>query len=111
MHKLAKRLTAEEIRALQEVYREGTSLAELQRTYSLGRGSVQKLLRNAGVRRRRESLTHERVADLVAQYAAGMTIREIATEQGLPKTTVQDALAKGGVKMRPAARRITRRKK
>jgi DNA-directed RNA polymerase specialized sigma24 family protein len=83
----------------------GASLADLQQAYSLSRGSVQRLLRDAGVRRRRKSLTDVEVAVLVNRYGAGLTLREIASEQGLPKTTVQDALARAGMAMRPSGRR------
>ena len=94
VHKLAQRLTAEEVSALQEAYRAGASLAELQQRFYLSRGSVQRLLREAGIRRRRKSLTDTEVSRLVKRYEAGLTIREIAAEQGLAKTTVQDALAR-----------------
>jgi uncharacterized protein (DUF433 family) len=94
---------------LQEAYRAGASLAELQQQFGLSRGSVQRILREASVRRRRTSLADAEVAALVERYEGGLTIREIATEQGLPKTTVQDALATAGVAMRAAARRVPRR--
>jgi DNA-directed RNA polymerase specialized sigma24 family protein len=66
---------------------------------------VQRVLREAGVRRRRKSLSDTEVAGLVKQYEAGLTIREIAAELGLAKTTVQDALARAEVTMRSAVRR------
>jgi DNA-directed RNA polymerase specialized sigma24 family protein len=72
----------------------------------LSRGSVQRVLREAGVRRRRKSLTEHDLAVLVKRYEAGLTIREIAAERRLPKTTVRDALARAGVVMRSAARRV-----
>ena len=83
VHKLAHRLTAEDVSALQEAYRAGDSLAELQARSDLSRGSVQRVLRAGGVRRRRKSLTEAELAILVERYEAGMTIREIAAEQGL----------------------------
>ena len=94
--------------ALLSDYHNGSSLAELQRTYSLGRSSIQKLLRDGAVRRRRKSLTVAERAVLVERYEAGLTIREIASEQDLPKTTVQDALAQRHVQMRSASRRLKR---
>jgi uncharacterized protein (DUF433 family) len=106
VHKLAHRIDAETIAALREAYQAGASLDALQEQYSLGWGSVQRLLREAGVRRRRKSLTNAELAILVERYKAGLTIREIAADQRLPKTTVQDALARAGVAMRPAARRV-----
>jgi DNA-directed RNA polymerase specialized sigma24 family protein len=106
VHKLSQRLSDETVAALVLDYRRGASLAELQRRYSLSRWSVQRLLREAGARRRRKRLTDAEIAVLVKRYKAGLTIREIAVEQGLPKTTVQDALRCGGIKMRPASRRL-----
>jgi uncharacterized protein (DUF433 family) len=105
VHKLSRRLSDETVAALVRDYQDGASLAELQRTFSLGRGSVQKLLRERGVRRRLKSLTDAEVAVLIERYEGGGTIREIAAERGLPKTTVQDALARSPIKMRSAARR------
>jgi lambda repressor-like predicted transcriptional regulator len=110
VHKLAQRLPEEKLVALQDAYRDGTSLADLQQQFHLSRGSGQRVLRRAGVRRRRESLNDDETTVLMERYRAGLTIREIAAEQGLPKTTVQDALTRAGAMMRPAARRITRRK-
>jgi DNA-binding IclR family transcriptional regulator len=106
VHKLAQRLTAETVSALQDAYRAGTALAELQRQFHLSRASVQRLLREGGVRRRRKSLTIAELPELVEHYEAGLTIREIAAELELPKTTVHDALARAGMRMRPAARRV-----
>jgi predicted DNA-binding protein YlxM (UPF0122 family) len=106
VHKLAHRLTANEVNALQDTYLAGASLAELQHQFGLSRGSVQRLLREAGVRRRRKSLTDAEITVLVERYQAGLTMREIAEEQGLAKTTVQDALRRHRVRMRPAARRV-----
>lgn len=103
VHKLAQRIDSETIAALKESYQAGASLTALQEQFSLGRGSVQRLLREAGVRRRRRSLTDTEVAVLVKQYETGMTIREIAVEQGLAKTTVQEALVRADIEKRAAA--------
>jgi uncharacterized protein (DUF433 family) len=105
VHKLRQRLSDETVAALLSDFRDGASLADLQQAYSLSRGSVQRLLRDGGVWRRRKSLGNAEVVVLVERYEAGLTIREIAAEQGLPKSTVQDALARAGVEMRAAARR------
>jgi hypothetical protein len=45
VHKLRQRLPDETVTALLRDYKAGSSLADLQRTYSLSRGSVQRLLR------------------------------------------------------------------
>jgi len=82
-------------------YRAGASLGDLQKSYSLSRGSVQKILRKWGVvRQRRKSLTDPEVAELVERYDAGLRIRKIAIERHLPKSTTR-----AGVEMRVAGRR------
>jgi lambda repressor-like predicted transcriptional regulator len=96
VHKLAHRLTVEAIGTLQQAYQTGASLAGLQQQFDLSRGSVQRVLREAGVRRRRKSLTDAEVAVLVERSESGLTIRQIAAEQGLAKTTVQNALVRAG---------------
>lgn len=78
------------------------SSTELRAKYSLGKGSVIRLLNDAGVQRRRRSLGSAEVAELVRLYETGLTIREIAAERGLPKTTVQHAV--GGCTCAMAAR-------
>jgi uncharacterized protein (DUF433 family) len=98
VHRLSQRLSEETVAALVSDYRSGASLDDLQRSYLLSRSSVQKLLSERGVKRRRRSLTQDELAVLVERYEAGQTIREIAAEQDLPKTTVQDALARAGIK-------------
>jgi uncharacterized protein (DUF433 family) len=105
VHKLDQRLSEQTVAALVRDYRAGASLADLQQKYSLSRGSVQRLLRDAEVRRRRKSLTDAEMSVLVERYEAGLTIREIATDHQLPKSTVQDALRRCGVMSRKAARR------
>jgi hypothetical protein len=55
IHRLSQRLSEETVPALVNGYRAGASLADLQRIYSISRGSVQKLLRERGVRRRRKA--------------------------------------------------------
>ena len=97
VHRLSQRLSEETVATLSD-YRSGASLDDLQRSYLLSRSSVQKLLSERGVKRRRRSLTQDELAVLVERYEAGQTIREIAAEQDLPKTTVQDALARAGIK-------------
>jgi uncharacterized protein (DUF433 family) len=107
VHKLTHRLTVEKVLALRNAYRAGASLAELRKQFELSRGSVQRVLREARVRRRRKSLTDAEISVLVERYQAGLTIREIAEEQGLAKTTVQDALHRARVAMRMSARRCS----
>ncbi len=112
VHKLEQRMSAEVVAALVSDYKSGMTSTGLRAKYELGKGSVQRLLREAKVRRRRHSLTNVEIVGLVQRYEAGLTIREIAGDKGLPKTTVQNALKRSGLRRRPAARRdgISQRK-
>jgi DNA-binding NarL/FixJ family response regulator len=69
----------------------------------LGKGSVLSILREAGVKVRRQAMTDERLEEIKQLYQSGLTIREVAADLAMPKTTVQDALARLGQAMRPAA--------
>jgi hypothetical protein len=71
---VSQRLSKETVAALVSDYRSGASLDDLQRSYLLSRGSVQKLLRERGAKRRRRSLTQDELAVLVERYEADRTI-------------------------------------
>ena len=104
VHKLRQRLSDETVAAVCNDYRNGLSLADLQRIHD--RPQLSATAAEGGWRAApAKSLTNTEVAELVERYEAGLTIREIAAEQGLAKTTVQDALARTGIVMRSAARR------
>jgi len=105
VHRIELRLATEELAQLVLDYQAGWSSTELQARYRLGKGSVLRLLRKAGVEMRRRPLGQDQLCAIVERYQSGLTIREVAAELGLPKTTVQDGLAQSGVTMRPSARR------
>lgn len=86
-------------------YETGTETAELQRRYGLSKGSVRKLLTDAGVAPHRRPLSNDEVGACARLYEGGMTIREVAAELGVPKTTVQDALRRSRTAMRSPRRR------
>lgn len=92
VHKLGQRLCEEQVQQLVKDYQAGATSTELRASYSLGKGSVLKLLREGGVEMRRQGLSESQVALVVERYRAGLTIREVAAELGLAKTTVQDGL-------------------
>jgi hypothetical protein len=89
-------------------YEVGASTVELQEKFGLGKGSVLRLLHEAGVKVRRQPVDDERLEEIRRLYQSGLTIREVAAALAMPKTTVQDALARAGQPMRPAARRPRR---
>ncbi len=86
-------------------YEAGTETEELQRRYGLSKGSVRKLLADAGVAPHRRPLSDEEIQACCRLYAGGMTIREVGIKLNIPKTTVQNALQRAGISLRPAQRR------
>jgi hypothetical protein len=90
-------------------YEAGASTVELQERFGLGKGSVLRLLHEAGVEIRRQPMDDTRLDEIKRLYRSGLTIREVAAELAMPKTTVQDALARSGEPMRPASRVARRR--
>lgn len=103
VHRLDVRLGAEALDQLIIDYQAGLTGPELQSRYGLSKGSVLRLLHEAGVQLRRQPVRGGQLAEMVALYESGLSIRQVAAELGLPKTTVQDALPRSGVAMRPAA--------
>lgn len=98
------RLGEDGIKELVVDYEAGLAVPELQTKYGLSKGSVRKLLSDAGVSMRRRPLSDEVVEQVIELYKTGLSIREVAAKVGGPKTTVQNLLAKSDVIMRPARR-------
>jgi hypothetical protein len=105
VHRIDVRCDATVLETLAAEYEAGASTIELQERFGLGKGSVLRLLHEAGVKIRRQPMDDERLEEIRRLYQSGLTIREVAASLSMPKTTVQDALARAGQAMRPAARR------
>lgn len=95
-HRLDMRIDPERRAALVADYERGTETSELQTIYGLSKGSVRKILNEAGIKLHRTPLTADQRAECHRLRAQGLTQRKIAAQLGVPKTTVQDAVAKGG---------------
>lgn len=98
------RLGADGIQGLIVDYQAGLAVPELQSKYGLSKGSVRKLLSEAGVSMRRRPLSNDVVEQIIELYESGLSIRQVAAKAGVPKTTVQNLLARSGVAMRPPIR-------
>jgi len=81
-------------------YRSGESSSAIGAAYGLNKNSVIKVLRDAGVPIRRQSLTVEQIDDAVRLYEAGKSLAKIGTKLGVDHGTVWRALQKRGVPMR-----------
>jgi hypothetical protein len=105
VHRIDVRCDATLLETLAAEYEAGASTVELQERFGLSKGSVLRLLHEAGVQIRRQPMDDARLEEIRRLYRSGLTIREVAACLSMPKTTVQDALARAGQAMRPAARR------
>jgi transposase len=102
------RLGEDGIKELILDYEGGLVVPELQTKYGLSKGSVRKLLSEAGVSMRRRPVPDDVIEQIIDLYESGLSIRQVAAKSGVPKTTVQNLLVKSGVTMRPAVR-VSRR--
>jgi transposase-like protein len=89
---------------LAAAYVSGSTIAEIQQEFGLGKASVSKLLRQESVEIRHHPLAEELLAEAIKLYKTGRSIREVAAELGAAKTTVRESLVKAGVVLRPAVR-------
>lgn len=85
-------------------YEAGASVPELQHRYGSSKSAVVSILKEHGVKMRRQPLDGQVLAQVIELYESGLSIRQVAARVGVPKTTVQNALAKTEVAMRPAVR-------
>ncbi|MGL5824563.1 MAG: hypothetical protein ACRCYU_06970 [Nocardioides sp.] len=92
---------------LADAYLAGSTVADLQVQYGLGKESVRKLLAQADVPTRRNPLSEVQLAQAIELYESGLSVRQVGAAIGVPKTTIRDSLARAGVQMRPA-RRVAR---
>lgn len=86
-------------------YEAGESLLTIATARKLGKETVSRFLREAGVRIRRQGLTDKQVAQAVRSYRAGRTGAEIAAELGVASSTVWRALRDADIERRSPARR------
>lgn len=93
-------VTPEMIESMVSAYESGAPLISIAREHRLGKEKVRDLLKDAGVRIRRQGLDDEQVANAVRRYREGFTTREIARELGVGHSMVWRALKEAGVKLR-----------
>ncbi|MBF6177715.1 helix-turn-helix domain-containing protein [Nocardia otitidiscaviarum] len=68
--------------------------------YRIGKGTVLKLLRDAGVAIRNQGLSDEQVGDATRLYESGLSLARIGERFGVDASTVHKALVRRGVPMR-----------
>ncbi|MDH6242706.1 helix-turn-helix domain-containing protein [Mycobacterium sp. OTB74] len=98
--KLDQRLN-DQIRAeIVALYRSGEPSTAIGATYGLNKNSVIKVLREAGIPIRRQSLTSEQIDDAIRLYRTGQSLATIGRQLGVDHGTVWRALRKRRVKLR-----------
>jgi hypothetical protein len=103
-HRVEWRLGADQFEHLVADYEAGMTGTFLQVKYKLSKGSVLRVLHEAGTEVRRQPVGEAQVSAIIELYKSGLSIRQTAVTAGIPKTTVLNILARSGVAMRPAIR-------
>lgn len=99
-HKLARRLSDEDIVALVAAYRAGDSTPTLQQRFQLSQGSVLKILSDHNVTMRGQGLSHAQIEHASELYREGWTLARLGTRFQTAPNTVRRALISNGVVMR-----------
>lgn len=101
-HRISKRLSAAAITQLVADYEAGASSTALMKKYQLGKGTVLKLLREAGVIRPQNKLSAEQLDEAVKLYAQGWSLVRLGEHFGFDQSTLWLRFKELGVPMREA---------
>jgi hypothetical protein len=100
VHAVHRRLSTDTIQQLIADYQAGTPSTQLMVTYSLGKGTVLRLLREHGVQLRHQRMTPTDVAQAIQLYQAGNSLAAIGTKLGYDHAAIWQALKRAGVPRR-----------
>lgn len=101
VHKVDLRLDPEIILRLVADYGDGTPTTVLTQRYTLGKGTVLKLLRERGVAIRRQGFPPHQVTEAGQLYQSGLSLARLGARYGRSPTVVRKALLDAGITMRP----------
>lgn len=102
-HKLDQRLEPEVIAELVAAYESGVPTTQLTKTYGLSKGSVLKLLSEAGVTMRRQGLDESQIREAAGRYSGGASLASVAALYDCSAEHLRQALLAHGVLIRPRA--------
>lgn len=105
--KLDQRLKPAILAEIVARYEAGEPSTAIAASYGLSKGSVIRLLREAGVLIRNQGLTGGQIAEAAQLYASGLSLAKIGVKFGVDHGTVWRQLTKRGVKMRDTHGRPT----
>ena len=98
--KLDQRLKPEIVAEIVACYEADEPSTAIAASYGLSKGSVIRLLREAGITIRRQGLSDHQVAEAIQLYESGLSLAKIGARFSVDHGTVWRALKKRGVKMR-----------
>lgn len=106
IRQVQKRLADNDILALVEAYRSGSTVARLTRDFGINRTTVLQHLQRHGVSRRPHirKLTDRQVAEAVQLYEEGWSYSRLGKKYFVDAETMRKELAKAGVQSRTAGR-------
>lgn len=97
---LHRRIEPSAVAEIVEKYQFGVTTPSLCRDYSLSKGGLLKLLREAGVQLRRQPLNDHQVREATALYVDGMSLGDIDARFNVSYNGVRQALVRAGVERR-----------
>lgn len=100
VHATTRRLTTDVRMQLAADYRAGHSTPWLMRTYSLGKGSVLRILSDAHVEMRGQGLSDEQIVRAAKLYQSGSSLMALTRQFDASAETIRQALRAAGVQMR-----------
>ncbi|HWF70542.1 MAG TPA: helix-turn-helix domain-containing protein [Mycobacterium sp.] len=98
--KLDQRLKPEILSEIIACYEAGEPSTALAASHSLSKGSVIRLVREAGIPIRRQGLTNDQITEAIQLYGSGMSLAKVGARFGVDHGTVWRALKKRGMRMR-----------
>ncbi len=98
--KLSQRLGQETIRQIVARYEAGEPSTALMKKFDLSKGSVLKVLREAGVAMRNQGLSGGQIDEAQRLYEAGWSLARIGEKFDVDHTAVRRQLIRRGVRMR-----------
>jgi hypothetical protein len=98
--KLDQRLKPEIVAGIVARYEAGEPSTAIAASFGMSKGSVIRLLREAGVFIRNQGLSDDQIAEAAQHYASGLSLAKIGPKFGVGHGAVWRQLTKRGVKMR-----------
>ena len=98
--KLTQRLKSDVVEQIVTRYKAGEPSTAIATTFNISKGSVIRLLRNAGVTIRNQPLTSDQITEAAQLYASGQSLAEVGAHLGVDASTVHKALKKADVQLR-----------